>query len=88
MYLHLGQNTVVAEDEIIGIFDMDNTTSSKWTRQFLMKAEREGRLINVSGDIPKSFVVCCGKNGMVAYLSQLNTATLRQRAGTIFADLQ
>ena len=29
MYLHLGQDTVVRLDEIVGIFDMENATISK-----------------------------------------------------------
>ena len=44
MYLHLGQSTVITHDEIIGIFDLDNTTVSKKTRDYLSKAEKEGRV--------------------------------------------
>ena len=29
MYLHIGQDTVVREQDIVGIFDMDNTTISR-----------------------------------------------------------
>ena len=48
MYLHLGQETVVRVQDIVGIFDMDNTTISKHTRQFLADAEKAGRVVNVS----------------------------------------
>ena len=41
MYLHLGQNTVVTTGEIVGFFDMDNTTVSKTKRDFLSAAERQ-----------------------------------------------
>ena len=85
MYLHLGQETLVSEKDIIGIFDMDNTTSSKWTRRLLEQAERDGRLVSVTADIPKSFVLCAEKDGYTVYLSQLGTATLRQRAGSLFS---
>lgn len=86
MYLHLGQNTVVREDEIVGIFDMDNTTESKWTRRMLEKAQKDGRVISVGDDIPKSFVLVHGPGGYTIYLSQLNTATLKQRSGTIIPE--
>lgn len=80
MYLHLGQSVVVHRDDIIGIFDLDNTSSSFRTRKFLEQAEREGRLISVFDDLPKSFVLCQKKNGeTVVYLSQLLPATLRGR---------
>lgn len=81
MYLHLGQSVVVHQKDILGIFDLDNTTSSFRTRKFLERAEREGRMITVTDDLPKSFVVCQGKDSKaVVYLSQLSSATLRGRA--------
>ena len=44
MYLHLGQNTVVPMDSILGVFDLDNTTGSHITRQFLKQAEQAGQV--------------------------------------------
>jgi len=58
MYLHLGQGVVAPEADIIGIFDLDNTTSSRITRKYLSDAEKAGRVINVSNELPNSFVVC------------------------------
>ena len=61
MYLHLGQNVVVSDADVIGIFDLDNTTGSRITRNFLNEAEKAGRVTSVSDDLPKSFVVCSEK---------------------------
>ena len=83
MYLHLGQDTVVRTDEIVGIFDIETTSVGKITRQFLARAEEELRITNVSQDLPKSFVVCLDQGGMRVYISQISTATLRRRAGFI-----
>ena len=47
MYLHLGENTVVRTDSIIGIFDMDTSTISKWTKDYLSNATKNKRVINV-----------------------------------------
>ena len=77
MYLHLGQSVVVPFRDVVGIFDLDNTTSSIHTRKFLERAEKEGRVVDVSGDLPKSFTVCrTGKGPPTVYLSQLSSATL------------
>ncbi len=76
MYMYVGQNCVLPEREIIGVFDMDNVSWSKISREFLKKAEDDGRVTSVSGDIPKSFVLLAD-GGVV--LSAINTATLRQR---------
>jgi len=81
MYLHLGQDTVVSFDEIIGIFDLDTTTVSKISRGYLTKAEKSGKVINVSMDLPKSFVLCRKEDGTEnIYLSQISSTTLLKRA--------
>lgn len=81
MYLHLGQSVVVHQKDILGIFDLDNTSYSFRTRKFLERAEKEGIVNAVFDDLPKSFVLCQGKDGKtVVYLSQLSSATLRGRA--------
>ena len=65
MYLHLGSGVVVPEADVIGIFDMDNTTGSLITRGFLSEAEKAGRVISVSDELPDSFVVCAGRAAAV-----------------------
>ena len=79
MYLHLGQSMVVPYRDVIGLFDLDNTTSSHLTRSALERAEREGRVVNVGEDLPKSFVLCRREEETVIYLCQLSTATLLRR---------
>ena len=81
MYLHLGQNEIVADRHIIGIFDLDKCSMSKRTRDYLAAADDEGVVLDVSGDIPKSFVVCDHPyHRQIVYLSQLNPSTLKNRA--------
>lgn len=84
MYLHLGQETVVRLDEIVGIFDMDNSTISKYSRQFLADAQKGGRIFNVSDELPKTYVVCVDSEGTeTVYISQISSSTLRRRAGFV-----
>lgn len=80
MYLYLGQNTVVKTSSVVAIFDMDNTTQSKTTMDFLRRAEKQKRLISVSDELPKSFVVCAEPEGTTVYLSQLSASTLLKRS--------
>ena len=79
MYLHLGQSVVVPHRDIIGIFDLDITSQSHVTREFLNRGEREKQVVNVSEELPKSFVVCAGWPQKI-YISQLSSATLYKRA--------
>ena len=82
MYLHLGQSTVITAKDLIGIFDMDNTTVMKSTRDYLTKAEKSGEVVNVSYELPKSFIVCTDKtnNSKKVYISQISPSTLLKRA--------
>ncbi len=84
MYLHLGQDTVIKMDEIIGIFDLETSTISKISREYLADAQKNGRVVNVSMEMPKSFVLCCDENGvMTVYISQISTTTLLKRTGFV-----
>ena len=87
MYLHLGGDTVVRKKDILAICDLDNASFSRHTRDFLRTAEQEGRVVNVTEELPKSFISCVGEDGKcIVYLSQLNSATLLRRAETIFSE--
>ena len=85
MYLHLGQGIVVRSRDIIGIFDIDNTSVSKTTRDYLAVQEKKHRVINVSTELPKSFIVCSDEKngGITVYISQISCATLKKRSGYI-----
>ncbi len=83
MYIHLGNNIMLPTNEIIGIFDLENTTISKRTRDFLNKAEKSGKVITVSYDLPRSFVVAEKKGDIKIYISQISSTTLRRRTGYI-----
>lgn len=76
MYLHIGEDTLIKDKEIIGIFDMDTSTVNKATRDYLKKEETDKRVIYVNYDLPKCFVVTDDK----VYVSPINTGTLNKRA--------
>ena len=78
MYLHLGQSVTVPYSRILGIFDLDNTSTSKRTREFLEKNEQEGQVVPCD-DLPKSFVLT-GEYGFErVYLTSLASSTLEKR---------
>lgn len=84
MYLHLGRDTVVSFDDIIGVFDLDTSTVSKTTRDYLKMAETQGNVVNVSMELPKSFIVCKNTDHKTTvYIAQISSATLLKRAGYI-----
>lgn len=82
MFLHLGKNVVVNKADVIAVCDLDNTSQSHLTRDYLAVAEKNSEVVNVSDDLPKSFVVCEKYGRQTVYLSQLNPATLLKRSET------
>ena len=84
MYLHLGSNVSVPVEDIIAVFDMDNATTAKSTREYLKAAEDEGMVAAVGGDLHKSLVVCCPRGSWQrVYISPLAPATLLGRLESI-----
>jgi len=80
MFIHLGGNILVHEDSVIGIFDLDNTSQSHITRNYLNTAEKNKQIFVTVEDIPKAFVVCSENNNQKVYLSQMAPTTLLKRA--------
>ena len=81
MYLHIGNGENIRTDDIIGIFDLDTATVSKRTRDFLSKNEKMENIINVSYEIPLSFIVCRDKEkNTKIYFSPVSSTTLNKRA--------
>ena len=78
MYLNIGNDMAVRESSIIGIFDMDNTSTSKRTRSFLEQAQKNGEIVPCD-DLPKSFIVTAEYGMTRIYESTLAAATLEKR---------
>lgn len=78
MYLSIGNDMAVRDRSIIGIFDMDNTSTSKRTREFLSAAEKNGEVVPCD-DLPKSFVLTAEYGLDRIYLTALSAATLEKR---------
>ena len=78
VYLSIGNDMAVRDKSIIGIFDLDNTSTSRRTREFLDKAEKDGEVVPCD-DLPKSFVLTSEYGFSRVRLTALNTATLEKR---------
>ena len=78
MYLSIGNDMAVRESSLIGIFDLDNTTTSKRTREFLEAAEKEGQVVPCD-DLPKSFILTSEYGFTRVHLTALSSATLEKR---------
>ena len=82
MYIPIGGDMAVRDSSIVGIFDLDNCSYEKRTREFLAKAEQNGEVVPVTDDLPKSFIVTAEYGMNRVYLVQFNAATIEKRGLT------
>ena len=78
MYLSIGYDFSLRESSIIGIFDLDNTSTSRRTREFLDRAEENGEVVPCD-DLPKAFVLTAEYGFNRVHLTSLNSRTLEKR---------
>lgn len=80
MFLHIGGDIVVPLKSIIAVLDMDTTTISKDSKDFIRIAEEEGFVVSVRNELPKSFVITEINKESRVYLSPISSVTLLKRA--------
>lgn len=88
MYLHAGNDFLIKISDILGIFDIENTTAEGgYTRNLLDRAEKEHRCIYTSFEMPKSFIIVIKNGEEKIYISQLSASTLRKRISSQSGDM-
>ena len=78
MYLNIGKDMAVRDRSIVGIFDLDNTSTSQRTREFLNHAEQEGQVVPCD-ELPKSFVLTAEYGFHRVHLTEYSSTTLEKR---------
>ena len=79
MYLHVGNGKSVKKKDVIGIFDLDTSTISKATKDFVNRKEKEGLVEYDYADLPRSFVLVDGERDKIV-LSRISSQGLKIRA--------
>ena len=80
MYVHLGRDYVLNDRDIIGIFNLETTTTSPRGREFLNYAQKNGAVVSLSDELPQCYVLADGAVVDTVYLSELSPAAMRRRA--------
>ena len=80
MYIYLGRDYVLNDRDIIGIFNLETTTTSPRGREFLNYAQKNGAVVSLSDELPQCYVLADGAVVDTVYLSELSPAALRRRA--------
>lgn len=75
MFLYLGGDITVYSDDVIGIFDIEECSVSRTTAEFLNSSQKKSQVVNISDNMPKSFIVTSDK----IYISNVSHTTIRKR---------
>lgn len=86
MYLHIGNNYSVDMRDVVGIFDIENTTVGKCTKKLLERSEKNRFCIYATYEMPKSFIITMKNGEEKLYISQLSAYTLRKRMEGHYAE--
>ncbi len=83
MFLHLGADVVINKKYIIAIMDLETTSVSKITKEFLKNSTKNNNVINISDeDLPKSYVITKENGENKVYVSPISSQTLNKRANS------
>lgn len=72
MYIHIGNNYMVEDKKIIGIFNLENCKD-------IRKSLNNENIIDISNERPKSFVLIKDKEFFKGYISNISSITLARR---------
>lgn len=77
MFLHLGGDIIVPKNEVIAIIDLNSSTKSETTREFIQVSEEEGFISEISDKSRAKSLVITSK---VIYYSPISSTTLKKRS--------
>lgn len=83
MFLHIGEGKILNKNEIVGIFDLETTSISKKTREFLRINEKKGNVEYIGTEIPKTYIISGKKQKKKVYITQISSQTLYKRSERI-----
>jgi len=79
MYIHIGGEYMIKKESIVGIFDLENTTISKATKEYLKDKEKKHIIINVNEEMPKTFIILEEKGDKKVYITSISSKTIKKR---------
>lgn len=77
--INIGGVYILPKEDVLGVFDLDATTTKTDTKRFLQSREKMGRSVLVGNDLPKSFVLTVKGRREVVYITTLSTSAIQGR---------
>ena len=80
MYINIGSNVMLLKKNITAVFDIETTTGSEITREFLGRSTKRHEVVNVTYDLPRAMVLYCEKGKSTLYVTDLSAAAIKRRS--------
>lgn len=77
MYLHIGKECILNNNELIGIFNIE-TLEKLNSYDYILENMAE-KVIDISGGKPKSLILVQKDNKSIAYISNILSSTIGKR---------
>ena len=79
VYISIGEKSAIILGDIVGIFDIEETTKCLVTKQYLKNAQQQKIVKTDTGGIPRSFIVSMRNNKKEVRLSICRAYTIGGR---------
>lgn len=86
MFIHIGGDFMVDDNNIVAIMDFDTVTASQRTFNLLKIAEKEGRIVNIDYDLPKTMILVNDNQFNYIYLTPISVRQIEKRTNNIFVQ--
>lgn len=77
MYLHIGKECILNNNELIGIFNIEALEKMN-SYDYILENMAE-KVIDISSGKPKSLILVCKNNKNIAYISNILSSTIGKR---------
>ncbi len=84
MFLHIGNGVSIRKKDIVGIFDLDTSTVSRITKDFINK--NNSKITYTDSDLPRAFILTESGGESGIRLSRISTLGLKQRADSEISE--
>lgn len=79
MYVHIGKEFIIPENEIITILDLEKMLENKNLEDILKELNLENNIINISEGSNKSLILIKKEKKIKGYISNISSQTLAKR---------
>ncbi len=79
MYINIGKDLVVNDENIVGIFNLDYVRNTKEYRNFLSQLEENKQVERLVDNAEKTMILTQNRDRVKAYITNIGSATIGKR---------